>query len=265
MAARRHAWLLSLLVGAAVGWLLVGAIGLPFAIPPFSHEACVRGGAVTTEQEGTPFGVFNAPYDGAAWMHAIFHYPWHYAAGIGWNIPNSTVDYEVFDLVNWTLFSDQTEVVPGSAPNTPCASVWQAIPVGPDNPGGGAGPIPPLENATPSDVAAPYVLYNSTYWELHGWPVSASFDLNFTGANSAPVNTCGGPPTTLHEFSTSIRLGLSFTWGSNHAFVSVELPDLLWLNYTFPGNAGVWQVDNLNLGPDAPGTGLAFVFSPCGT
>jgi len=259
--------LLALLVGVAIGWMLTGAAGLPFAVPPFSHQACVQGPAVVTEEFGSTIGVFNTPYLGTVSMFTLLHYPWMFSSGESIRVPASNTDFVTWLAMNWTLYPVHTQLLPGGGANAPCVSTWTASPTGLGLEGGGTGPLSSPysagENATQSDAQAPFEAYNSTYWMPLGFPISAFFNLNFSAPNSPEVNTCGEAETHLSEYSPEITLNFPFSWGSQHALASAELPVALWLNYTFPANAGVWQIDNLDLGPDPSGTGLAFVFSPC--
>lgn len=86
---------------------------------------------------------------------------------------------------------------------------------------------------------------------------------SFSQANSQNISTCGAPALTRPFQSDFLTVDIPFTIDGQTIALPYVLPFTESFNYTFPANGGVWQVDNLAIGPGAPGGGWAFSYSPC--
>ncbi len=98
--------------------------------------------------------------------------------------------------------------------------------------------------------------------------VGALFNLNFQSATGV-VNTCGSSqPQVIRLTSQGMPLDAPFSWNGQTHSVPLNLANsasggsLVWYNYTFPANTGIWQYDNLAQ-TSSTGAGLVFSYSPC--
>ncbi len=160
--------------------------------------------------------------------------------------------------MNWSLFRSATQYVAGPGPNSPCSSSWEAS-------FGGAGyPLSGIAgdflNATPSDANSPPNLS-----QLSPGPARESviFDISYHDDSDGREDTCGNGSVHLNLHSNSLAVEVPFVTQGYSILAIGSIPVDLYLNYTFQSNSGSWLIDNLNLGANAPGTGIATEWSPC--
>ncbi|MCI4352975.1 MAG: hypothetical protein L3K14_06255 [Thermoplasmata archaeon] len=243
-------------VGALLGIVVVGLVASPGNPLLFVHAVCNTTNLVAERELLTPDGVTNAPFHGYVNYTAIYDDPWHPDRRWTFQTPYSNAMVGGFNLMNWSLYRTVTDYVLGPGPSQACPSPWRAV-LGGGSPGG-FGLDGGLWGATsrPSDIASPSTISDQNQ-------SSVVFDVSYHANNAGTINTCGGLASHMDLASRLLTVKVPFVVANNSLLVEASVPVQLYVNYTFDANSGVWLVDDLNPGPDAPGTGLATVWSAC--
>ena len=264
---KRWAFLSITVVIVVVVGLILPTVVVSWA--PLAHWTCETGSVVAHEYDTwVPAVLVNSPYGGNA--SGLGKMPWSFPGA--WNGPppangSMSIGMETstsngtsagaFFIVNVSVSDTMTVLVAGPGANSRCSSpVTVAI-------------ESPAEYATASHrIPAPSNLSNvgeATNVSVDG-RVNASFSVNFDNgfeqATEPSVSTCGGPSQTIPVSATGFQISFNVTIGDAVYLFPYTLPFLQSFQYTFPANAGTWQVDNLSA-PGGPGGGWAFSYSAC--
>ena len=117
---------------------------------------------------------------------------------------------------------------------------------------------PLLGSGNTSDVQEPSSL---GYWTNPG-DVNLTITNGFTSSTNPTVSTCGTSEMQKYSVSVQFVVRIPATLDGKPYGISYSLPIIETYHYVFPGDFGIWQVDNLSaLG--GPGGGWAFSYSPC--
>ena len=254
------------MVAVIVSILVAAMLSLTFVTgwAPVLHWTCNEGREVGSGVAYVPAILVNSPFEGNA--SAVGVIPPYFPGSLGypalWSFQDTAAangtSTGTFNSVNVTVFEAQTVLawVPGS--NSRCTQPFLATPF----------PPPYLITYAGWPVAA--VSNLSSAGEAHSVPftpyggytlLTVLFNNSFTQANEPSVSTCNGNAkvVSLPHLSHSLSVGLQFAWNGSNQTVEMGLPFIGSYNYTFPANAGTWQVDNLSA-PGGPGGGWAFSY-----
>ncbi|MGA7847294.1 MAG: hypothetical protein WCB18_09450 [Thermoplasmata archaeon] len=238
--------------------LIIGLAASPGNPLLYAHSVCATTNFVEQESLYTPLGLSNAPYQGYVNYTAVYDVPGQPGIRTTDSAPYTKWIEGDFFLMNWSLFRSATQYVAGPGPDSPCSSSWEA------SVGGAGYPLSGIAgdflNATPSDVNSP-----SNLSQLSPGPARESviFDISYHDDTGGRVDTCGYGPAHLNLHSTSLVVEVPFVTQGHAILVTGSIPVELYLNYSFPNNSGSWLIDNLDLGANAPGTGIATDWSAC--
>ena len=247
----------------AVAPLIVAGDSLVF----WEHYECATGTLLASQFNWTPELFENAPYGGSVFAKASFEGGW-----ISGEVLNGTAAL-FFGQSEWNLTSVDRVLVSGPGPNQQCPpyEVTSGNELAPWQQSGGCGGCRLLGPGNVSDAGVP-TQFNISIWGPGVGLTSVIFHDAFVEDNDGSVSTCGRPATQVNL--TSPNLDFQIPFETSNGRVSVDstqynvgpntLPGFLMnFTYDFPANFGVWEIDNLTLGPDPPGSGLAFSYSPC--
>jgi hypothetical protein len=222
---------------------------------PVLHWACDSESEVVAETVQIPALLLNSPFGGQSWANVTL--PVGYIPGDlisqGTQDSNGGAAWAGFEA-NVTIYrvANLTEWGPGS--NVRCTAPYSVDlkPLG--NPSVG---IPIMGPGNESDQKEPQVLFP-------GQPNLIYFVNGFRSASAETISTCGGPSQSVPVTSFQLNLWARFVLDGRNQSVGIHLPIVETnFHYLFPANYGTWQVDDLNLGQDPPGGGLAFAYTPC--
>ncbi len=88
------------------------------------------------------------------------------------------------------------------------------------------------------------------------------FENGFQSANAPIVSTCGEPAQTVELTEENMEVRFAFRTDSGNVTLPYLLPFAQQYSYSFPGDFGTWQIDNLSA-PGGFGGGWAFSYLPC--
>jgi hypothetical protein len=216
---------------------------------PLDHFECRPGTVVAQERLLTPLLMLNAPYRGTASGTV------HESAAGSWSttVHNGSAT-ALFVLRDWSIARSLRILAAGPGTNAACPD-FLATP-GFYNEYLGIGLLP--ENST-NDVAEPTAVNNSGYG-------SVLFHNGFGSGDGITMATCswsGLGKGYLRTTSSHITVEVPFTWDGTASKAKATLEYVANYSYQFPGGAGTWLVDDLNVGTNDPGGGYAFSFTPC--
>ena len=239
---------------------------------PLAHWTCQTGNAVARETDRwIPAVLVNSPYLGSASgngsMSWTFPGAWNgpppapgqvLRTGWGTSASNGTAAAALF-MVNATLYRLVNLTAWGPGTNTRCSGAYSAELDAPSIYGGSSTLIHTHTNLSDADEASNISAFDS--------PSNVSrlvfIDDGFTRANEQYISTCGSPGVTRPFVTSFLTAGLPFTVGGRTVTAPYIFPFVQAFNYTFPADGGIWQVDDLAIGPNAPGGGWAFSYTPC--
>ena len=216
---------------------------------PLDHFECRPGTVVAQDKLLTPLLMLNAPYGGNASGTV------HESATSSWSttVHNGSAA-ALFVLRNWSVARSLRVLAAGPGTNAACPE-FLATP-GFYNEYLSIDLLP--ANST-SDAAEPTALEYSGYG-------SVLFHNGFANGDGITMATCtwnGLGHGYLRTTSSHITVEVPFSWNGTTATAKSTLEYVANYSYEFPGGAGTWSIDDLNLGTNAPGGGYAFTFTPC--
>ena len=234
----------------------------------WEHYACVPGPQLASQFNWTTDLFWNAPYGGSVYARAYSGYG---SAG-GMESRGGEVSMEFGQhQYNLTSVSRVLESGLGPSPQCPSYEVTSAPNLAPWQQSGGCVGCQLLGPGNMSDAGVP-TQFNMSVWGPGPGITSVIFHDAYVTDNDGEVSTCGRGATEINLTSTSIDYQIPFV---SHAGVilidsiAYGLPPASspgWgenFTYFFPADFGIWQIDNLTMGPNASGFGLAFSYSPC--
>lgn len=252
--------------GAAIGIVVVlVSISVVDGSPVFwEHYGCVRGELLASQYNWTPVALTNAPYGGAVFSHVANAY-----GGVEGGFYNGSVLVDFFQL-EWNLSSVDRVLVSGPGPRQHCPTydVTGAHGFAPWAQSSGGG-IFLLGPGNTSDVGVPTQFNFSAGGE---GLTSVIFHDAFVAPNDASVSTCGRGAAEVNVSSRHLDVQIPFQTAHGRVLIDAtayglgvySAPGFVSnFTYSFPADFGTWQVDNLTLGPNASGSGLAFSYAPC--
>lgn len=281
---RRVLWALP--IGIAVGLILV-ASSLSVAVPGWGllwHTECELGPPTGNVTAWLPSALVAAPYHGFESGRVEL---WWMASGLTYTFsqPTSVTDgnvsaYYVF-YVNLTIYQTANRSVAGPGWNGRCSSGLEA-----------SGSLNPPEGARSggttwwslnsselsSDASLPGHLNASALCAAvenmsnKSCAVSAEFDMDYR-TSSGEIDTCGlNSAAVLRTHTTKWPVQIPYSLHGTNYLVplipGVVSPSawtggtLVWYNYTFPANAGIWQYENLSQ-QSTTGGGFVFAYTAC--
>jgi hypothetical protein len=243
----------TLMAACVIAGIVLSATALlpivaPLSWTPLSHVECRAGSVVGTQQFWTPLALVNAPYGGTG--SVTVH---ESEANRGFFTARNGSAAGLFVLRTWTLAQSERGLVAGPGSSGPCPS-FLAIP-GTYNQYANFYLIP--ENTT-SDVSEPTRVPSN----LLGFS-SVVFHNGYASGDGGRMLTCSSGAGSLTARSSLLRVDVPFVVNGANTTISVPLTIEAEYVYEFPGNAGTWSIDDLNVGDGAPGGGYAFSFAPC--
>ncbi|MGA7922863.1 MAG: hypothetical protein WCA77_02670 [Thermoplasmata archaeon] len=251
----RHAWIGVIVVcavGAGILLLLpvLGGYGIVY------YEACVKTGTISTEVLWTPLILLDSPYLGSASATSVrLESPGSSPVpGLSASLTASNGSaVGAFSLNQWTVYSQQTEFVPGAGPSAGCVASRSTV----------MAPSPiPLEDETTvltvqllgsgntSDVLVPFSFMQLG---IHSVYFAAGFQYDSDGG----YGTCSGGGLGVSLGTEGIAVSVPFNLGSAfYGIVPALVPADASYSYQIPPN-GTWEVDS------DTSVGLAFNFTAC--
>lgn len=261
----------TLAIGIAVGTaiVLVGSLALLGAgWAPLVHWTCDRQTIVAKGSDVmVPAVLVNSPYLGSAYGQGIG--PSSFPGLWGDSAPSLRIGYAVnmsggvaggaFFLVNVSVVRVVDTIAFGPGPNTRCGSPLQVS----LSPSGRTALIPaPIATASNQSDGQEGTFLENPPAPSSG-PVKTYFNNSFWESNHAPISTCGEPNgTSVSIHRAGFTVGFNATWEGENLRVPFTIPFDLNYTYHFPGNGGIWQVDDLSA-MGGPGGGWAFSYQPC--
>jgi hypothetical protein len=253
-------------VGLAV---VLVALAVANGTPTFwEHYGCERGQLLASQFNWTPDLFWNAPFGGTVYAQAISN-----SGGMaGWDTKGGEVSL-VFGQQQWNLTSVNRvlESGPGPSPHCPAYEVTSAPNLAPWQQSGGCGGCLLLGPGNVSDAGVP-TQFNISIWGPGPGITSVIFHDAYVTDNNGVISTCGRGATEINLTTTHLDLQIPFVTqkgivlidSTQYAVGPASLAGFAEnFTYFFPANFGNWAIDNLTMGPDAPGSGLAFSYSPC--
>ena len=259
--------------GGIAGVLLVVALVLSTFVAswsPLMHWTCGRESLVVEQPNAfVPTVLVNSPYGGEASGEGLL--PWYFPGmwngpppppeenlKVGWgtNASNGSAAGAFF-TVNVSVYRDASSIQLGPGPNAPCSRQYSVGFQSPTLYKSTAATIATLNHMSDRGEATNVTIFGVT----PGSP--AYFNNSFTTANRMSVSTCGLGSLVLPIVATGLTIYIHANFDGGPLSIPYVLPVQESYNYTFPANFGVWQIDDLAIGPGAPGGGLAFSYSPC--
>lgn len=247
---------LGVMIGSSIAIAIIGAGG---GVGLFSHVSCDLGKVAGSETIWTPYSLTNTPYLGRSYYDASFDLfetfgPTHVTLSGAQGKGNISTGY--FETQKWTLQNQSNVTVVGPGPIHPCASRYSASP---------SAPVPdisvqglPLQGPGNTTNAGEPTTFNDS-----GALPSATFANGFVTANLPPMATCGTSSKELNFSSTSFDISVAINGFAGSASTTLSISSVENYTYYFPGNAGTWLVDDLQLNIPLRGPGLAFSWEPC--
>jgi len=253
--------------GAAVGLAVVlVSIMVASGSPVFwEHYGCVRGQLLASQYNWTPDMFWNAPYGGSVWGQVRSTGGGVFGTGQNGSV---VVDFGQFE---WNLSQVNRELVSGPGPNQLCPTyeVTRAAILAPwQQSGGGMEYLLGIGNTSDRGLSTQF---NFSITGSAGL-TSVVFHDAFVSANDGSVSTCDRAATDINLTSPGLDFQIPFQTASGRVLIDsiaygVGLSSIpgfaMNFTYFFPADFGTWQIDNLTMGPSAPGSGLAFSYSPC--
>jgi hypothetical protein len=232
----------------------------------WEHYACVRGNLIASQYNWTPELFENAPYGGSVYARA-----YTVSGGEGGSSLNGTVAL-FFGQQQLNLSSVDRVLESGPGPNAQCPTyeVTRSPNLAPWQQSGGCGGCQLLGPGNRSDTGVP-TQFNISISGPVGI-TSVIFHDAFVQDNNGEVSTCGRAGTEINLTSTNLDFQIPFITPNGRIVIDSTAynvgPSLITgfgmnFTYSFPPDFGNWQIDNLTMGPNAPGSGLAFSYSPC--
>lgn len=255
--------------GAALGVaVVVVSMAVTNGSPVFwEHYRCAQGKLLASQYNWTPELFENAPYGGSVFAGAR---SLDGAEG-GWSY-NGTVAL-FFGQAEWNLTMIDRVLVsgPGSSPQCPTFDVTHSPSLAPWQQSGGCGGCQLLGPGNKSDAGVP-TQFNMSIWGPGIGISSVTFHDAYVVDNDGNVSTCGRAGTSIEVRSSNLDFQIPFRTANGTVLIDstaygvgpASIPGFVMnFTYSFPANFGTWQIDNLTLGPNAPGSGLAFSYLPC--
>ncbi len=179
--------------------------------------------------------------------------------GMGTGAMNGTTGGAFF-TVSISVLESRTATRAGPGMNLPCTAAVQLELQAPQTYAEAGAGVTTVSNLTDAGEADNATLFAGLNGSIQS---PAFFENGFTRANMNEISTCGQPGQTI----PATMQGLSATFHVNAINQTYLIPDTLpfteVFSYTFPGDFGTWQIDNLSA-PGGPGGGWAFNFAgPC--
>lgn len=260
-------------VAAGIAVALVATVLLS-SWSPVVHWTCDE---TEVAESGTfllPLGLVNSPFGGNGSVLSVFPsravgYPpsWASTQSVGGTESNGSI-WGAFLLVTANVSSLSTELVLGPGGDDRCSNQFSfAFHVVPTNQGGfGYGGelftqpwMPEFGTGSPTDRDEPFT------WNFSTTPgtTSSTFHNGFYESNAASVSTCGTSGRSVPVKSSGLTTWIPFSWNGQNYSEPAVLPLSETFLYSFPGDFGTWEVDNLSA-PGGPGGGWAFNYlGPC--
>lgn len=256
--------------GAAAGVAIVlVSLAVANGSPVFwEHYGCARGQLLASQFNWTPDLFWNAPYGGMVYAQAYSVYG---SAG-GWDRNGGEVSVD-FGQHQWNLTSVDRVLQSGPGPSQLCPAyeVTWAPNLAPWQQSGGCTGCQLLGPGNVSDAGVP-MQFNMSIWGPGPGITSLIFHDAYVTDNDGVVSTCGRGATEINLTTTHLNLQIPFLTHNGIMLVDTAAYDVgpaslpgFGENFTyfFPASFGTWAIDNLSMGPNAPGSGLAFSYSPC--
>jgi hypothetical protein len=252
--------------GVGIGIVLVLLLATSSPMPG-EHYACVRGSLAATEYNWTPEVILNSPFGGEGVM--TYQDP----LGAGGGPAQNGISTVTFDMVEWNLTNVDRTLVLGiapSAPSCPSYDVTSSRHSPPWQTAGGCAGCEILGYGNVTDAVEP-TQFNLSLAGSAG-VTSVIFHNEFTAQNDGIVSTCGGPFQELSTTASNLAFQVPFSTPHGElrfnetVYTAFGFPSGSYsanFTYAFAADFGTWKIDNLSLGPNAPGGGLAFSFAPC--
>jgi hypothetical protein len=246
--------------------LLAVTTGSPL---PGTHFACEKGKELASQFNWTPDLFLSAPYGGSVWGQVE-----NSRGSDSGGARNGEVAM-AFAMIEWNLSSVNRVLVagPGSSPACPTYFAEGAPNLPPWQQSGGCVGCDLIGPGNQSDASEPSS-FNVSLWNSSGsmGATSTTFHEGFTEDNNGTVSTCGGPARELNVTSKNLHFEVPFRLPHGTVVFEASVYNLVLINqwgytanftYFFPADFGTWEIDNLTLGANSPGSGLAFEYSPC--
>lgn len=184
---------------------------------------------------------------------------------------NGTVAVDFFQL-EWNLSPISRVLVsgPGPSPQCPTYEVTGVPGVAPWQQSSGCGGCQQLGPGNESDAGVP-TQFNMSLVGGSGL-TSVIFHDAFVSANDGRVSTCGRGASEINVTSRNLDFQIPFQTANGRVLIDSTAYGLgptsgpgfvMNFTYSFPADFGTWQIDNLTMGPNASGSGLAFSYAPC--
>lgn len=229
--------------------LVIGVTLIPLVLSPWSlivHFECRPGVAIATQDLWTPEVLVNAPYGG-------------FGNGTGSVVAETALNTTVsnasaeglFELREWTVATPVRTLVAGPGANAFCGSYLAT-------------------SRTLGDYASHTLLAMRNATSDAGQNVSFSFFghdsvvfHNGYAESDFTVGTCHRGGVRLATNAAWMAVEIPFAVGGSNRTVPATIQGAFNYTYSLPGGFGVWSIDDLNLGANAPGGGYAFSYTPC--
>jgi hypothetical protein len=237
-----------------------------------THTTCEVGSRVAYPNDTwIPAVLVNSPFGGNASGMGIMNWDFPGAwngpppapgqtlkVGMGTGDLNGTAGGAFF-TVSLSVFQSRTVTQAGPGMNLPCTASVQLDLQAPQTYAEAGARVTTVSNLTDAGEADNATLFAGLNGSIQS---PAFFDNGFTRANTNEISTCGQQGKTVPAAMQG--LGVTFHVAAiNQTYLIPEtLPFTEVFSYTFPGDFGNWQVDNLSE-PGGPGGGWAFSYSPC--
>ncbi len=255
--------------GASVGIAVVLVSAMITSGSPvfWEHYGCVQGQLIASEYNWTPQLFENAPYGGT--VYAVAHFP---GGSEGGPSQNGTASI-IFWQTEYNLSAVNRVLETGAGPSHQCPA-YEVSPghngLAPWQQSSGCLGCQLLGPGNESDAGIP-TQFNIS---ITGGPglTSVIFHDAYVSDNDGNVSTCGRGSTEINVTSTHLDFQIPFSTARGTILINSTMYGIgesyfsgfEWnFTYSFPANFGTWQIDNLTIGPNAPGSGLAFSFLPC--
>lgn len=260
----------SAVIGVIVATVAIVALITPTYLAgwaPLAHWTCSLTGQTSTQVDWVPISLANSPYGGTVFVNASVP-SGPFGSGTppllaGGGETNGTV-WGAFWEVEVTVWRQENTTTWGPGPNVRCSGAYSVSLLSATPPQIYTGEIfdwvggPIFGPNSTTDHSEPTV-YNLSSGSNAS---SLGFSNGFSLANAPSVTTCGSGPQSIAVRSSGLTVRIFNETNGAEYLISMAMPTTQIFHYTFPGDFGTWQIDNLSV-PGGPGGGWAFSYAPC--